>query len=240
MLEIKNLVAGYGKVKVLHEISITVPKGQLVTLIGSNGAGKTTTLRVISGMIKPESGTIHLNDEPITGLESHEVTRRGLAHSPEGRRVFTTLSVSDNLLLGAFPRLTKMRPKGDVDADLNKMFELFPRLKERKDQQAGTLSGGEQQMLAMARALMLSPEVLLLDEPSMGLAPKLVEEVFATIMRLKKEKTTMLLVEQFAAAALECADYGYVMENGHISTQGKAEMLKNDPAVRAAYLGTAH
>jgi branched-chain amino acid transport system ATP-binding protein len=240
MLDIKNLVAGYGKVKVLHSISISVPKGQLVTLIGSNGAGKTTTLRVISGMIKPESGTVHLNGENITGLESHDVTRRGLAHSPEGRRVFSTLSVTDNLLLGAFPRLTKMRPKGDVDADMNKMFELFPRLKERREQQAGTLSGGEQQMLAMARALMLHPEVLLLDEPSMGLAPKLVEEVFATIMRLKKEKTTMLLVEQFAAAALECADYGYVMENGNISTEGKAEMLKNDPAVRAAYLGSAH
>jgi branched-chain amino acid transport system ATP-binding protein len=240
MLEIKNLVAGYGKVKVLHEISIKVPKGQLVTLIGSNGAGKTTTLRVVSGMIKPESGTISLNGENITGLDAFNVTRRGLAHSPEGRRVFGTLSVTDNLLLGAFPRLTNMRPKGDVDADLNKMFEMFPRLKERKEQQAGTLSGGEQQMLAMARALMLNPEVLLLDEPSMGLAPKLVEEVFATIRRLKEAKTTMLLVEQFAAAALDCADYGYVLENGRLASEGTAEKLKNDPAVRAAYLGSAH
>jgi branched-chain amino acid transport system ATP-binding protein len=239
MLEIKNLVAGYGKVKVLHEISISVAKGQLVTLIGSNGAGKTTTLRAVSGMIVPESGEILLNGKNIAGLPSYDITRLGLAHSPEGRRVFGTLNVTDNLLLGAFPRLTKIRPKGDVDADLNRMFEIFPRLKERREQLAGTLSGGEQQMLAMARALMLQPEVLLLDEPSMGLAPKLVEEVFATIRRLKAEKTTMLLVEQFAAAALEVADYGYVLENGHLASSGPADKLKNDPAVRAAYLGAA-
>ena len=238
MLEIKNLVAGYGKVRVLQEISISVPKGQLVTLIGSNGAGKTTTLRAVSGMIQPESGEILLNGVNIAGKAAHDITRLGMAHSPEGRRVFGTLSVTDNLLLGAFPRLTKMRPKGDVDADMGRMFELFPRLKERREQLAGTLSGGEQQMLAMARALMLNPEVLLLDEPSMGLAPKLVEEVFATIRRLKAQKTTMLLVEQFAAAALDVADVGYVMENGRISSSGPAEKLKNDPAVRAAYLGS--
>ena len=238
MLEIKNLVAGYGKVRVLHEISISVPAGQLVTLIGSNGAGKTTTLRAVSGMIQPESGEILLNGRNIAGLQSHDITRLGMAHSPEGRKVFSTLNVTDNLLLGAFPRLTKMRPKGDVDGDLNRMFELFPRLKERRDQLAGTLSGGEQQMLAMARALMLQPEVLLLDEPSMGLAPRLVEEVFTTIRRLKAAKTTMLLVEQFAAAALDVADYGYVMENGRLASSGAAEKLKNDPAVRAAYLGT--
>ena len=238
MLEIKNLVAGYGKVRVLNEISISVPAGQLVTLIGSNGAGKTTTLRAVSGMIKPEAGEILLNGRNIAGLASHDITRLGMAHSPEGRKVFSTLNVTDNLLLGAYPRLTKMRPKGDVDADLERMFDLFPRLRERREQLAGTLSGGEQQMLAMARALMLQPEVLLLDEPSMGLAPRLVEEVFATIKRLKAEKITMLLVEQFAAAALEVADYGYVMENGHLAGQGPADKLKNDPAVRAAYLGT--
>ena len=238
MLEIKNLVAGYGKVRVLQAISISVPKGQLVTLIGSNGAGKTTTLRAVSGMIQPESGEILLNGVNIAGKAAHDITRLGMAHSPEGRRVFGTLSVTDNLLLGAFPRLTNMRPKGDVDADMGRMFELFPRLKERREQLAGTLSGGEQQMLAMARALMLNPEVLLLDEPSMGLAPKLVEEVFATIRRLKAQKTTMLLVEQFAAAALDVADVGYVMENGRISSSGPAEKLKNDPAVRAAYLGS--
>jgi len=240
MLEITNLVAGYGKVKVLHAINLEVPNGKLVTLIGSNGAGKTTTLRAVSGMIKPESGDIRLNGQSIAGLPSHEITRRGLAHSPEGRRVFPTLTVTDNLLLGAFPRLTKMRPKGDVDADLNRMFDLFPRLRERKEQLAGTLSGGEQQMLAMARALMLNPEVLLLDEPSMGLAPRLVEEVFATIRRLKDAKITMLLVEQFAAAALEVADFGYVLENGRLAGHGPAEQLRNDPAVKAAYLGAAH
>ena len=235
MLEIKNLVAGYGKVRVLHEISISVPAGQLVTLIGSNGAGKTTTLRAVSGMIQPESGEILLNGRNIAGLQSHDITRLGMAHSPEGRKVFSTLNVTDNLLLGAFPRLTKMRPKGDVDGDLDRMFELFPRLKERREQLAGTLSGGEQQMLAMARALMLQPEVLLLDEPSMGLAPRLVEEVFATIRRLKAAKTTMLLVEQFAAAALDVADYGYVMENGRLASSGPAEKLKNDPAVRLLF-----
>ncbi len=240
MLEVRNLVAGYGKVRVLHALSLQVPKGQLVTLIGSNGAGKTTTLRTISGMIKPESGEILLNGQNIAGMASHEITRLGMSHSPEGRRVFPTLSVSDNLLLGAFPRLTGSRPKGDVTADFDRMIELFPRLKERRDQLAGTLSGGEQQMLAMARALMLSPDVLLLDEPSMGLAPRLVEEVFATIARLKEAKTTMLLVEQFAAAALDVADFGYVMENGKLASSGPAEKLKNDPAVRAAYLGTAH
>jgi branched-chain amino acid transport system ATP-binding protein len=239
MLEVKNLVAGYGKVKVLQEISLSVPKGQLVTLIGSNGAGKTTTLRAVSGMITPESGSITLNGQNIAGLSSHDITRLGMAHSPEGRRVFGTLSVTDNLLLGAFPRLTKMRPKGDVDADRDRMFELFPRLKERREQLAGTLSGGEQQMLAMARALMLQPEVLLLDEPSMGLAPKLVEEVFGIIRRLKAEKVTMLLVEQFAAAALDVADYGYVLENGKLAGSGPADKLKNDPVVRAAYLGAA-
>ena len=240
MLEVTNLVAGYGKVQVLHGISMKVEEGQLVTLIGSNGAGKTTTLRVLSGMVAPESGSIKLGGVEIAGLPTHAITRKGLAHSPEGRRVFSTLSVSDNLQLGAFPRLTGARARGDVEADRNRMFELFPRLKERRDQLAGTLSGGEQQMLAMARALMLNPEVLLLDEPSMGLAPKLVEEVFTTIARLKREKITMLLVEQFAAAALEVADFAYVMENGRLSASGPAAKLKNDPAVRAAYLGAAH
>ncbi|SEG81416.1 ABC transporter ATP-binding protein [Bosea lathyri] len=240
MLQVHNLVAGYGKVQVLHQLSISVPKGQLVTLIGSNGAGKSTTLRAISGMIKPDSGEILLAGRNIAGLPSHEITKLGMAHSPEGRRVFPALSVDDNLELGAFPRLTGARPKGDVEQDRQRMFELFPRLRERRSQLAGTLSGGEQQMLAMARALMLAPEVLLLDEPSMGLAPRLVEEVFATIARLKAAKITMLLVEQFAAAALEVADYGYVLENGRLASSGDATKLKNDPAVRAAYLGASH
>jgi len=240
MLKVDNLVAGYGKVQVLHGISLEVQEGQLVTLIGSNGAGKTTTLRALSGMIRPQSGSIRLGRDEIAGEPAYRITRRGVAHSPENRRVFTTLPVRDNLLLGAFPRLTGARPKGDVDGDLERMFELFPRLAERRDQLAGTLSGGEQQMLAMARALMLDPRVLLLDEPSMGLAPRLVEEVFATVARLKQAKVTMLLVEQFAAAALNVADYGYVLENGSISVSGPAEKLRNDPAVQAAYLGAAH
>ena len=240
MLSIKNLKAGYGKVEVLHGISIEVPKSQIITLIGSNGAGKTTTMRAITGMIKPTAGEITLGNENITGVDSHRVARLGLAHSPEGRRVFSTMSVTDNLLLGAFPRLTGSRPKGDVKNDLEKAMELFPRLKERRNQLAGTLSGGEQQMLAMARAVMLNPKVFLLDEPSMGLAPILVDEVFKIIQRLKSEGVTMLLVEQFAAAALHVADYGYVLENGQIKVHGPAEQLKNDPAVIAAYLGGSH
>ena len=184
MLSINNLFAGYGKVQVLHGISIDVPKGKVVTLIGSNGAGKTTTMRAVSGMIAPTAGDISLNGKRIEGLESYDIAKLGLAHSPEGRRVFATMTVNDNLILGAFPRLTGSRPKGDVAADLERALELFPRLKERRLQLAGTLSGGEQQMLAMARAVMLNPEVVLLDEPSMGLAPILVAEVFKIIARL--------------------------------------------------------
>ncbi|OWQ85263.1 ABC transporter ATP-binding protein [Roseateles aquatilis] len=240
MLKIDQLHAGYGKVEVLHGISVEVPKGKVVTLIGSNGAGKTTTMRAVSGMIAPSAGQITLNGKRIDGLESYHIARLGLAHSPEGRRVFATMSVTDNLRLGAFPRYTGARPKGDVAADLERAMELFPRLKERRQQLAGTLSGGEQQMLAMARATMLNPEVVLLDEPSMGLAPILVEEVFRIIERLKSQGVTMLLVEQFAAAALAVADYGYVLENGRISLHGPAEKLRTDPAVKAAYLGGGH
>jgi branched-chain amino acid transport system ATP-binding protein len=240
MLKIDKLSAGYGKVQVLHGISLHVPKGQVVTLIGSNGAGKTTTMRAISGMIAPTGGSIALNGKAIAGMEPYDIARLGLAHSPEGRRVFATMTVSDNLTLGAFPRLTGARPKGDVAGDLERALELFPRLKERRTQLAGTLSGGEQQMLAMARAIMLNPDVVLLDEPSMGLAPILVDEVFKIIARLKTEGVTMLLVEQFAAAALAVADYGYVLENGVINVHGPAESLRNDPAVKAAYLGGGH
>lgn len=240
MLTIDKLSAGYGKVQVLHGISLEVPRGKVVTLIGSNGAGKTTTMRAISGMIAPTGGTVTLNGKRIDGLESYHIAKLGLAHSPEGRRVFATMTVTDNLTLGAFPRLTGSRPRGDVAADLERALELFPRLKERRTQLAGTLSGGEQQMLAMARAVMLNPDVVLLDEPSMGLAPILVEEVFRIIARLKSEGVTMLLVEQFAAAALGVADYGYVLENGLISVHGPASQLRDDPAVRAAYLGGGH
>lgn len=242
MLVVNNLKAAYGQVQVLHGISLRVPQGQVVTLIGSNGAGKTTTMRAVSGMLRPTEGTILLGGKDVTGLPAHQVARNGLAHSPEGRRVFPTQSVKDNLLLGAFARLTPggKRPRGDINADLDQALDLFPRLRERQDQLAGTLSGGEQQMLAMARALMLNPDVLLLDEPSMGLAPILVEEVFHIIGRLKEKGITMLLVEQFAAAALAVADYGYVLENGQIAVHGPADQLRNDPKVREAYLGASH
>lgn len=240
MLKIDSLHAGYGGTDILHGISIEVPKGKVISLIGSNGAGKSTTMRAISGMIKPEAGTVSLNNIDITGLDAHQIARRGLAHSPEGRRVFPTLSVTDNLLLGAFARLTGSRTKGDVKQDLEQALDLFPRLQERRTQLAGTLSGGEQQMLAMARAVMLQPDVILLDEPSMGLAPILVAEVFKIILRLKEQGVTMLLVEQFAAAALNVSDYGYVMESGRIAVHGPAEQLRNDPAVKAAYLGGSH
>jgi branched-chain amino acid transport system ATP-binding protein len=240
MLSIDKLSAGYGKVQVLHGISIEVQRGQVVTLIGSNGAGKTTTMRAVSGMIAPSAGAISLNGRRIDGLESYDIAKLGLAHAPEGRRVFATMTVTDNLVLGAFPRFTGSRPKGDVAGDLERAMDLFPRLKERRTQLAGTLSGGEQQMLAMARATMLNPEVVLLDEPSMGLAPILVAEVFRIIARLKEQGVTMLLVEQFASAALAVADYGYVLENGRISVHGPTDKLRNDPAVKAAYLGGSH
>lgn len=237
MLKIDGIHAGYGCTEVLHGVALEVPKGRVVSLIGSNGAGKSTTMRAITGMIKPRSGAVMLNGIDITGMESYQIARRGLAHAPEGRRVFPTLSVADNLLLGSFPRLTGSRPRGDVKADLERALDLFPRLKERRNQLSGTLSGGEQQMLSMARAVMLDPQVILLDEPSMGLAPLLVEEVFRIIGQLKRDGVTMLLVEQFAAAALEVSDYGYVLESGRIKVHGPALRLHNDPAVQAAYLG---
>jgi branched-chain amino acid transport system ATP-binding protein len=240
LLELRDVVVQYGRIRALHGISLVVREGELVTLLGSNGAGKTTTMRAISGMIKPRGGKVMLSGRDITGMDSHRIARAGLAHSPEGRRVFATMTVTDNLLLGAFPRFTRSRPKGDVQHDLERALELFPRLKERRAQLAGTLSGGEQQMLAMARAVMLNPDVVLLDEPSMGLAPILVDEVFRIIARLKTEGVTMLLVEQFAQAALNVADYGYVLENGSIAVHGPAASLKNDPKVVAAYLGGAH
>jgi branched-chain amino acid transport system ATP-binding protein len=239
-LEIRDLQTWYGESHILHGLNLQVQPGEVVTLLGRNGAGRTTTMRAISGMIAPTAGEISLNGTPTDGMESFTIAKLGLAHSPEGRRVFATMSVTDNLILGAFPRLTGSRPKGDVQGDLERAMDLFPRLKERRTQLAGTLSGGEQQMLAMARAVMLNPEIVLLDEPSMGLAPILVEEVFRIISDLKSRGVTMLLVEQFAAAALKVADYGYVLENGRISVHGHASKLQDDPAVKAAYLGGGH
>lgn len=237
MLKVDQLVAGYGKVEVLHGISLEVQPGQLVTLIGSNGAGKTTTLRVLSGMIRPASGSITLGGTEISGLPAHAITRKGLAHSPEGRRVFSTLSVSDNLQLGAFPRLTGARPRGDVAADRERMFEIFPRLKERRAQLAGTLSGGEQQMLAIGRALMSKPRLLLLDEPSLGLAPLVCRQIFGAIRDLNRRTgLTVLLVEQNAYQALRLAHRGYVLVNGAITLAGTGAELLARPEVKAAYL----
>ena len=237
MLSIKNLHAGYGKVEVLQGISLEVPKGQVVTLIGSNGAGKTTTMRAISGMITPREGQVMLGDVDITGRESHRIARLGLAHSPEGRRVFATMSVNDNLLLGAFPRFTGARKKGDIAADVERAMEYFPRLKERRLQLAGTLSGGERQMLAVGRALMSRPKLMMLDEPSLGLAPLVVREIFRTISALRATGVSILLIEQNARAALEVADHGYVLETGALALQGPAAELATDPRVIDTYLG---
>jgi branched-chain amino acid transport system ATP-binding protein len=238
MLVVKDLYAGYGLSEVLVGASFEVRKGTVVALIGANGAGKTTTMRAISGMITPSRGEVLLDGQPVQGLPASKIARLGLAHSPEGRKVFAPLSVEDNLLLGAFrhlPRFFGFRKAGAED--LRHVYDLFPRLAERRGQLAGTLSGGEQQMLAIGRALMARPKVMLLDEPSMGLAPVIVQEVFRTIRRLKAEGMTMLLVEQFAQTALEVADYAYVMERGRIAVHGTPDELKRDERVVAAYLG---
>ncbi len=239
MLVVKELHAGYGLSEVLVGTSLEVKAGAVVALIGANGAGKTTTMRAISGLITPSRGEVLLDGVPVHGLPASRIARLGLAHSPEGRKVFGPLSVEDNLLLGAFnhlPRFFGFRAK--AAPDLGHVYELFPRLRERRGQLAGTLSGGEQQMLAIGRALMARPKVMLLDEPSMGLAPVIVQEVFRTIRRLKAEGMTMLLVEQLAQAALEVADYAYVMERGRVTVHGTPAELQRDERVVAAYLGT--
>ena len=238
MLVVSDLHAGYGLSEVLVGASLTVKAGTVVALIGANGAGKTTAMRAISGTIRPSKGTISLEGKPVHGLPPSRIARLGLAHSPEGRKIFGPLSVEDNLLLGAFRRLPRFFGfRGKAAGDLERVYALFPRLKERRKQQAGTLSGGEQQMLAIGRALMAKPKVMLLDEPSMGLAPVIVQEVFRTIQRLKQEGMTMLLVEQFAKAALAVADYAYVMERGRIALEGSPAELRKDERMIAAYLG---
>ena len=235
MLEIRDLVVNYGAVRALHGISLTVPQGKTVCVIGSNGAGKTTTLRTVSGLLRPVSGSITLDGRTIVGSAVHQIARLGVAHIPEGRRVFPDQSVRDNLLLGAFTRRGEGREA--LEKELEDVFALFPRLRERTTQLAGTLSGGEQQMLAIGRALMLKPRLVLLDEPSMGLAPIRIDEVFRRLADLKARGLTMLLVEQLAYRALDVADYGYVIEHGRIELHGPASELKDDPRVRAAYLG---
>jgi branched-chain amino acid transport system ATP-binding protein len=238
MLIVSDLHAGYGLTEVLVGTSLEVKAGTVVALIGANGAGKTTTMRAVSGLLRPTKGRVLLDGKPVQDLPASRIARLGLAHSPEGRKVFGPLSVEDNLLLGAFRWLPHFFGfHGQASPDLDRVYQLFPRLRERRKQDAGTLSGGEQQMLAIGRALMSRPKVMLLDEPSMGLAPVIVQEVFRTIERLKQEGMTMLLVEQFAKTALRVADYVYVMERGRIALEGKPDEMRRDERMLAAYLG---
>ncbi|MFB2921632.1 MULTISPECIES: ABC transporter ATP-binding protein [Aerosakkonema] len=233
LLEIRELYVNYGGIQALQNINLTVNAGEVVTLIGANGAGKSTTLRAISRLIDPRSGQIIYQGRDITKRAAHEVVRLGIAHSPEGRRVLSRQTVLDNLELGAYIRSNS----AEISADLDRQFEIFPRLAERRHQLAGTLSGGEQQMLAIARALMSKPKVLLLDEPSLGLAPAIVREIFAIIQDLRATGVTILLVEQNARLALETADRGYVLEAGRITLTGEASNLLDDDRVKKAYLG---
>jgi branched-chain amino acid transport system ATP-binding protein len=233
MLEIDGLNVHYGGIHALRNASLHVPEKTIVTLVGANGAGKSTLLRAICGLVPATSGSIRFMRRSITGIAPHEITREGIAMSPEGRRVFVNLSVSENLLMGAY-----VRPDGkEIERDVQWIFEVFPRLKERRNQPAGTLSGGEQQMLALGRALMSRPKLLLLDEPSLGLAPLLIRDVFRVIGEIHREGGTILLIEQNAMAALHVADYGYVMESGEIVLQGAGKDLLADDRVRRAYLG---
>ena len=233
MLQIDEIALYYGNIAAVKGISLEVHKGEIVTLIGSNGAGKSTTLRTISGLLKPRAGSITFNGEKISGKEGHEVVALGICQSPEGRRIFPRMTVSENLDLGAFLR----NDKAGIEEDRARVLDLFPRLADRIGQKAGTMSGGEQQMLAVARALMGRPQLLLLDEPSMGLAPVLVDLIFDTIETIREQGTTVLVVEQNALAALRVADYAYVLESGSLKLKGDAKKLAEDDAVVSAYLG---
>jgi branched-chain amino acid transport system ATP-binding protein len=233
LLELRDVHTYYGAIHALRGVSINVEEGEIVTLIGSNGAGKSTTLRTISGLLRPRQGEIKLRDERIDGRRPHEIVALGICQSPEGRRVFSRMSVHENLEMGAFAR----RDRSTIAADFERVYGLFPRLKERTAQRAGTLSGGEQQMLAIGRALMAAPRVLLLDEPSMGLAPILVEQIFEIIRTINKSGTTVLLVEQNALMALGIANRGYILQTGEIVLTDSAAKLRQNPAVRKAYLG---
>ncbi|MBC7194156.1 MAG: ABC transporter ATP-binding protein [Caldisericia bacterium] len=233
MLEVVNLEVNYGAIKALKGISFKVKPGEIVTLIGANGAGKTTTLRTISGLIKPTNGKIFFKGQDITNLDVHKIVELGISHVPEGRRVFATLTVMENLELAAWT----IKDKKIRNERFEMVFEIFPRLKERRKQLAGTLSGGEQQMLAVARALTIGGDIMLLDEPSMGLAPILVDEIFDILQKINKQGTTILLVEQNARKALNLANYAYVLEVGTIALEGDAKELLEDPRVKEAYLG---
>jgi branched-chain amino acid transport system ATP-binding protein len=233
LLELENMHSYYGHIHALRGISLTVEEGEVVTLIGSNGAGKTTTLRSIHGILPPREGKIIFDGEEIQGAAAHELIGKGIAQSPEGRKIFFRMTVLENLEMGAYHR----NDNSEIRQDMDRVFELFPRLKERTRQEAGTMSGGEQQMLAIGRALMSRPKLLLLDEPSMGLAPVLVERIFQIIREINEQGTTILLVEQNANVALEIATRGYVLETGKIVNSASAEKLREDPKVREAYLG---
>ncbi len=233
ILEINDLVVSYGSIRAVKGISFKVDKGEIVTLIGANGAGKTTTLKTISGLLRPDSGSIIFNGVDITEVPSHQIVELGICHVPEGRGIFTNLTVRENLMLATYTR----KDRNNLKADFEKVYSIFPRLYERRNQSAGTLSGGEQQMLAVARALMIKGEVMLLDEPSMGLAPVLVDEIFKIIQEINEMGTTILLVEQNAYKALEIADRAYVLETGNIALSGTAEELKNTESIKKAYLG---
>jgi branched-chain amino acid transport system ATP-binding protein len=232
VLRIEALDVFYGEIHALKAAALEVRRGEIVALLGNNGAGKTTTLKTISGLLVPRRGAIWLEDQPVAGVPPHDIVLKGIAHVPEGRRIFNRLSVRENLMMGAY-----LRADDRVDADLQRVFTLFPRLSERVTQVAGTLSGGEQQMLAIGRALMASPRLLLLDEPSMGLAPVLVEQIFATIADINRLGTTILLVEQNAAMALSIAHRGYVLETGSVVLTGSAAELSENADVRRVYLG---
>ncbi len=233
MLEVRNLHVHYGGIHALHGISLRVPDGQIIALLGANGAGKSTTLRTIMGLVKPSAGEITLNGQSLLGLRPYEVVRRGIAMVPEGRKVFVNLTVAENLRLGAFAR----KDPQQVERDLQEIYALFPRLAERQTQRAGTLSGGEQQMLALGRALMSRPHVLMIDEPSLGLAPVLAEGVFRKLQELNRAGQTILLIEQNARAGLSIADYAYILETGDVVLEGPAQELAQMDAVRQSYLG---
>ena len=234
MLEIRDLTVSYGAIKALHGISLSVKQGDIVTLIGCNGAGKSTTLRAISGLVKPDSGTISYDGERVDNLPAHTIVARGLSHVPEGRMVFANLTVHENLMMGAYLQ----RDRAVVQRELEIVFNTFPRLKERDKQVAGTLSGGEQQMLAIGRALMSKPKFLMLDEPSLGLAPMLVKTIFEKVVQINRQHgITILLVEQNANLALEISSYGYVLETGRISLEDSSAVLRQNSQVKSAYLG---
>jgi branched-chain amino acid transport system ATP-binding protein len=233
MLEVQNIHTYYGNIHALKGVSLTVDQGEIVTLIGGNGAGKTTTLRSITGIMKPLEGHVKLEGEDLAPFKAHEIVYKGIAMVPEGRRIFARLNVAENLEMGAYSRDNKQ----EIASDLERVYSLFPRLRERRDQVAGTLSGGEQQMLATGRALMARPRILLMDEPSMGLAPVLVELIFDTIKRINEEGTTVLLVEQNALMALSIANRAYVLQTGEIVLHDKAEKLQKNEMIQKAYLG---